>query len=311
MDFIDFIRTKKYLRLKEAVEIFSSYCVQSKNWEPYEDISTAKKEINNRLRSLFIDGILKEKIRGKIEYSDEFYYDERTGECLNYIDTENSHIDALQLIKWAIKHHYISAQDMCENMNEQSNKNPTNELAKSNNKSDLADDRYPDYKELKFQDITKEKYEDLKRHYGMLRAEESKWRRAVSIATSIGILFFENGLKKPATKEAFKEAYKAEFDGIPMRLVENIYNALPDGYKSLAGESKEVESRPIDDDTLDTIIKTSVAAGLFRAEDEIKDAKDLERKLLRYEFEIPLDQYLKAISGACKRVYKQYQTRQA
>jgi len=168
---------------------------------------------------------------------------------------------------------------------------------------------YPRYKGLKFIELTEETFEEIKKYYGMLQVEEAKSRKAIQIATNIGLLFYEKGLDIPATSPEFLEAYKKQFAGIPMRLVKLIQESLPDKYVSFAGANSK-DSEGIDDDTLDAIIEASIAAGLLCRQDEIKDAKDLEQKLTRSGFEKPPQQFLKAISGACKRVLKKQKAEQ-
>ena len=162
----------------------------------------------------------------------------------------------------------------------------------------------PEFKGIKLEELTKDKFEEFKKSYGMLKLEADKLSKTISIATQVGLLFYEKGLKKPASSSAFKKEYNKHFDGIPQRMVDHIYEVLPNGYKSLAGDLKSEDT--IDDDTIDKIIEASIATGLICSKNEVENVKSLEAELARLSFEIPPAVYLRSISGASKRIRKKY-----
>lgn len=164
----------------------------------------------------------------------------------------------------------------------------------------------PEFKGLALADLTDKKFEEFKKSYGILKLEVEKLNKTISIAAQIGLLFYKDGLGKPVTCKEFKAEYQKYFDGIPQRLVEIIYENLPDKYKSLAGDNaKKPDSKndaTINEKTIENIIEASIATGLICKKDGLEGADDLEAKLARYEFDIPSTPYLKSISKAFKKV---------
>jgi hypothetical protein len=273
----------------------------------YELRSSTYKRYEKLLRSYFKNNNIKPVV---VRYDEHKYDSEEDYDEGNHsIDFINSRAYSESIIKWASSEGLRMPKEFIVGIAKEGlDIVDAPEIEPFNEEGCVS---YPDYAGIRLPELTEELFGDIKKYYGMYRAEDAKSKKAIRIATSIGLLFYENGLKKPATKEDFKVAYKESIGGIPMRLVEIIYNALPDKYKSLAGKTKEVEDVPIDDATLDTIIESSIVTGFIRSENEIEDAKDLGKKLKRLEFETPPEQYLKAISGTCKRAYKKYQSNKA
>jgi hypothetical protein len=161
----------------------------------------------------------------------------------------------------------------------------------------IADDKYPDYKELKHGDLTKEIFDQLKRHYGMLRIKESEWRRAVSIAAKIGLLFYERSLGKPTKRPAFLEAYKAEFDSMLKNdtIARYIYDNLPEEYCGGSGT-------PRSDTDIGPIVKAAVYAGSIYEDKSVRDIDSLKDQLRSDEYELPSDDVLLKIIQAVKDI---------
>ena len=152
---------------------------------------------------------------------------------------------------------------------------------------EVAESKYPDFKGLKVDGLTNEQLTELKQYYGIVKAEESKLRRAIPIAVKIGLLFYERSLGKPTTKSAFLNAYKKEFDAILKNdvLAKDIYRSLPEEYRggrSTADNSFDVLS----------IIKAAVYAGSIYDTDDVKDLGKLKADLVVSKYPVPSDDIL-------------------
>jgi len=160
--------------------------------------------------------------------------------------------------------------------------------------SDDGDDlKYITIKGINFEELTSDKFTEIKKYYGMLQVGESKYRRALPIAAKIGLLFYERSLNKPTTRPAFLDAYKQEFDAILPNdtLAKEIYSQLPEEYR---GGSKP--TKPVSD--IDPIINAAVFAGAQASNRDSMNIVRLKKSLTLENYAIPQDDVLNKIIAA-------------
>ena len=238
----------------------------------------------------------------------EHGYDDEGNDC-NVLNLSRSTISPASFIVWAMMHdlpvpevfkeilpfykHTASSIDHKVTINDASIENKSED----DYGDEATDNKYPIYRDLKFTGLLKNDFDDLKRHYGMLRDEESKWRRAVAIAAKIGILFYERALNKPTTKPAFLAAYKMEFDATLQNdtLAKHIYSNLPESYQ---GVTKTPESRT----DVDPIINAAVLAGAQSGDRECMNIKSFKKSLSIEGYETPSDDILEKIIAAVMKL---------
>lgn len=146
---------------------------------------------------------------------------------------------------------------------------------------------------------------ELRKKVVELTNEKHKWDKSIVAALKVGLLIKMKGLDKDFTEKTFAAEFENELKGLAKKTVDMIRKAIPVDYRNTGGNPPK-ESEGLDDDTLDLLIETSVAAGLIISKEDVKNAKELESQLARFDFKIPQDQHLRIISGACRRVSKQY-----
>ncbi len=157
-----------------------------------------------------------------------------------------------------------------------------NDKYHDNSLNDVESFKYLNIRGLKLEDVTDKLFYDIKRSYGMLQKEESKYRRAVSVAAKIGLLFYERSLGKPSTRPAFLKAYKHEFDSILKddKLAKEIYSYLPEEYRGVAKpQDSSVDLLPI--------IKAAVFAGYLEGTQEDVTGSELISALRDESYVIP------------------------
>ncbi len=134
---------------------------------------------------------------------------------------------------------------------------------------------------------------------GELKLEKEKWDASIVAAVKVGLLFYENGLEKPVSKESFIKGFTDHLgDGLPDSTIEKIYRALPSGYRLVGGRPKKnATDKQMD---INTIIKAAVYAGSIYDTDDAKDVVKLRDTLLDAEYDVPDDDHLKVIVAAVK-----------
>lgn len=294
---------KEMWSLNEAIVLLTKYGLAGNR---YESSDECNKHIS-QLRESFFDLVESEvkfkKIALNIKVYDEDYYES----CGEYggIDISACKVSPVYFITWAVNKGISVPEEFIQILPLYSTAvtEPVDLQSKYSSENEDVNLKYPSYKGVPFESLKKEEFDELKKYYGMLQKEVDKLNKAVSSVAKIGLLFYGKGLNKPATANEFREMYKKEFDGIPVRLIDTVYEALPDDYKNLSGVVSNKNSG-VDEDMLVAIIEASVAAGLLRSKNDLAGVTDLEQKLIRFELD-PVDQkYLKGISGACKRMFK-------
>jgi hypothetical protein len=166
------------------------------------------------------------------------------------------------------------------------------------------------YTNIFYEDIISEetilKYKDLplplmKQQVVMLAAEKKKSDAAIIAAVKIGLLFYEEGLSKPATKDLFIAEYKKHLDKLPSlhdTTIERIYRHLPEGYRrSLAGGKVVAESTE-----LDQIIKAAVFAGYKEGTEGDITGNDLVSALRDESYKVPEEGIIQKILEAMNKL---------
>jgi len=224
-----------------------------------------------------------------------------TGEPIQELDLQESDVDLVELIRCMVNDHKDRLTFPDELLIaagiQPPNATGIQKRIEVDSETEGADDKYPVYKDLKFVGLPKNKFDDLKRHYGMLRDEESKWRRAIAIAAKIGILFYERNLDKPTNRDAFLAEYKAEFDTILKNdtVAKHIYSSLPEHYRGgKGGRENTVDIVPI--------IKAAVYAGSIYDTDDVKYLETLKSDLAGHQYRVPPDEILMKIIEATKDI---------
>lgn len=286
MNYVEFIRQQTYISVSFAIELMTPMFLRAQQWDMHDDIaklrSDAEKFIADTIKSN------REFLNGHFVPSDPGMY-----------DRDKSMVDCKKLLELFhvnfISKRYVIPTELEEMLGITQQK----ESNHSQNANFSSDEEPP-------QSITKMTIPALRKKVAELANEKDKWDKSIVAAAKIGLLFYEKGLSKPTTEKEFVAEFSKEFDDLPKTTISKIYRSLPPEYRNKGG-SPQKEASGIDDDTIDTIIEAAVAAGLIIGGEEVKDAKDLSQKLTRYEFEAPPEKYLRAISGACKRVHKKYE----
>lgn len=314
MNYYEFITLNDSLSFRDAIKVLVPIYVNAHNWNVDDSIADVnERKIKYILNQVLLGGINSKRISGRIIYSKAYFsdgfpvIDDKTNdhvEDLNYVESKVDVKSLIEFILDDLKDKAYIPNDLLKHIGIEVNDGLN--LAEDDVYEDnISDETIAKYKELPLPQMKKKVVE--------LAKEKIKWDLSLQAAAKIGLLFYEKGLKIPTTEKEFKEEFKNNLEvlgKLPSTTITRIYNAIPSmPYKNLGGQ-EEAEAPTLDDDTLDTIINASVAAGIICCEDEVKDARDLENKLTRMEMEIPPPQFLGTISGACKRVFKKYRAQQ-
>ncbi|TGU71623.1 hypothetical protein E4633_15045 [Geomonas terrae] len=298
----DLIVKKAYWTINEALVYLAFYYLRHKSYKTEQEAEAERVTVGDNIYHIIQTGI-----KAKELLLAETVYDCENDKQCDEINIHKSKINPIYFVVWALKNNIDIPIEFINILLDLGGKFDKRRDLHTHTESDIVYDveevKYPIYKGVELEDLSKEKFDDIKKYYGMLQEEVKKLNKTIGIATRIGLLFYENNLPKPANAPIFREAYNKAFDGIPMRLVERIYNSLPEEYKSYTDRSVKPD---INEDTLASIIDASVAAGLIRSKGELANVKELEQKLINFELEALPTEHLKGISGACRRLYKKF-----
>lgn len=173
--------------------------------------------------------------------------------------------------------------------NQQTNVNSDNNV--------FTDVKYPVYKGLDYEMLDKKTFEDMKKYYGMLQKEESKWRRTIPIASKIGLLFYERSLNKPTTRPAFIKKYKLEFDALLKNntVASIIYDSLPEEYRGGSGT-------PVTVLDTDVIIKAAVFTGAQAGDRDAMNLISLKKSMKLESITLPSDDILEKMIAYVKQL---------
>lgn len=338
MTYEEFIRKQEFISLSDAIGILLPIYVKAHVWnvdDTYEAVS--KRKHVYILDILLMRNIDKGSIRGEIIdevlFDDYGPITDKNGDEVHSINFTKSYIDKDCLFELVANELENSTSvkddiailcnvntankndDVCADTDNQQGPMQDVDIAKADVATpveqvsgadveieiegmDLSDSKYPIIKGVKFSDLTEKQFTLIKKHYGMLRNDESKYRRAISVAAKIGLLFYERSLGTPTTRVAFLEAYRQEFDAIIKNdeLAKEIYSQLPEQYR---GSSSIKTGDPVD---MLPIVKAAVYAGSIYDTDDVKDLGKLKKELLENNYKIPSDEVLLNIIEATKDI---------
>ncbi|MHB9148244.1 MAG: hypothetical protein ACYC2U_07730 [Candidatus Amoebophilus sp.] len=140
----------------------------------------------------------------------------------------------------------------------------------------------------------------MKQKIAMLEAEKIKWDASIEAAARVGLLFYENGLEKPSTKDIFvKEFYQHLGEGLHDSTIEKIHKALPAEYKLKGGRPKKNDSS----EDIDNIIAAATYAGSIHERREAKISAKLKLELRDNSYPVPSDDILDKITAAVKKIF--------
>ncbi len=276
----------KQIRLKTALEIFVPLFVMEHNWnaeDNYENLFVLKKQYLTNLlvtEKNRLDGYIK----GLTIDHNGNETTENNPDNMFILDYENTCFDTKEtfdLLFGLLKTNGASTM-----------------LASSGPCADVEEDViYPKFKDLKFAGLEKKDFDELKKYYGMLQLEESKWRRAIPIATKIGLLFYERNLEKTTKRPAFLKKYKLEFDDwLKNDTVANIiYDSLPEEYRGGSGTSVSAAS-------IDSVINAAAMAGSIVGSRSVKNIDSLKKCLRDEKYDIPTDDILTKIIESVQKL---------
>jgi len=285
--------------LEDASNIMFSQYRYEKGSELSEDELNVKRE---RVKEILTENVRRYSDNIKryplLEEDGSLQYDEfdEPYEVVDFIETE---VNIKKFIKFALVNKLPFPQVLVDAFMKlpiqtpKSSDEGANIKAEANDISGSFDVKYPKYTGLKFEELSKDKFDEIKKYYGMLQDEESKYRRALHIAAKIGILFYERSLGKPTTRPAFIKAYKNEFDSILKNdtIAKEIYNNLPEEYK---GSSKPQDSSG---DMFQTI-KAAVFAGYMEGTQGDVTGSELSSSLREDGYAVPDEKSLQMILEA-------------
>ncbi|MEI8280493.1 MAG: hypothetical protein WCG87_12070 [Bacteroidota bacterium] len=141
----------------------------------------------------------------------------------------------------------------------------------------------------------------MKQQVAMLAAEKKKTDASIMAAAKIGLLFYEDGLQKPATEAKFLAEYKNQLDKLPSlpdTTIKRIYKNLPDGYRfSQSGGKMSTDQADIT-----PIIKAAVYAGSIYDTDDVKTLDKLKSELELNDYDLPSDDVLNKIIVTVKDI---------
>lgn len=301
MDLYEYLLSKKGVRISEVITIFAPKIMEAKEWAEFDTFDSAYSDIRTMIIARIQNAVEKKNVPGKIKYIESTTYCDEFGVPELEVDVVNSYVRTSNVINWAVSSGYLQTGAKAGEGFALSVTGTTEQKVvvepekfsvapKEEGEAALDDDKLSDMPWLK------KKVKELTN-------EKDKWDRSIAAATKVGLLFYEKELQAPTSVKEFKESFAAEFKDIPGTTIEKIFKNLPRNYRN-TGIRPVKEATRIDDEVIDQVIEASVAAGYIASVEEVKDAKQLQQEMTRYEFEPPPQLYIKAISGACKRVRK-------
>lgn len=284
----EIIVKRKIAKFSSAIPLLLHIYVDSHNWNADDFIG----EVYKRKQKYIIDKILifnieNKKVSGKVEYKyiyDDGYdgpiCDDYTGHPIEELDLENSSVNLVDLINLIIK----DLKDISHIPNElliaAGIEPPIKNITDSGGKVDPGSAA----------------------ELGALRLEKIKWDKSIDAATKVGLLFYEQGLEKQSTKEAFMKEFVDHLEDLPGSTIERIYKALPPGYKQLGGRPKKSNGTDGGNVVSDAAIKAAVYAGSIFDTTDAKDLIELRKALSEAKYVVPSDEILNKIITAVENI---------
>jgi len=280
----ELIVKRKTTRFSSAVPLLLHIYMDAHNWNADDYIGeTYHRKKDYIINNILVANIKKKKIVGNLIYSlayDADNYpvlDENTGYHVEELDLEKSDVNIIDLIHWIVddlKDISLIPDDLLIAAGIESPKR---------NRSDSSSKADP----------------KIAAELGSLRLEKDKWDASIDAATKIGLLFYEKGLEKQPTKEAFIKAFVEHLgDELPGSTIERIYKALPSGYKQLGGRPKKDTAT----ENIDNVIQAAAFAGTLHEAPVRLKISNLRDELKDIGISVPDDSILKKIIDAIKNL---------
>lgn len=278
---------KDYWTIDEAAMYLASYHLRNNKYVSKEAADKAYYKSHLTMCEILTLSIKEETLPVKRSFTLE--YDEYNEECevVNYLE---SRVKPITLVRWAIEFDFQIPKEFSRLMGKHRLSTiATHESNSSDYEDVISNETIQKLKELPPHQI--------KQQVAILAGEKKKWDASIIAATKIGLLFYERGLTKPATRELFIQEYKNHCDLLPElknTTIERIYRHLPEGYRRtieggrLATEQEDILS----------IIKAAIYAGSIFDTSDVKTVEGLKQALREVSYPMPSDDILLKIVKA-------------
>lgn len=287
--------------LEDASNIVFSQYRYEKGSELSEDELNVKKE---RVKEILKQNVRKYSDNIKryplLEEDGSLIYDDYNELCeeVDFIETE---VDIKKFIKFAL----VSKLPFPEELRAAFlPKNVPHNVAKAaGDISAEADYKSTDNGDMP-QDVKDMDLPMLRKKVAELTIEKDKWDRSITAAAQIGLLFYENELPKPITKDEFIQKFTLQLgEGLPDSTIEKIYKLLPSDYKLKGGRPKKTAGTDNGTANIDTVaIRAAVYAGSIYDTSDAKKPTALMKVLKEAEYDVPSDEILNKIIAAVKEI---------
>jgi hypothetical protein len=233
--------------------------------------------------------------------SEEFCDIDEYGDYIPYVNFNKTTVEVKRLIRWLYSENPNLPEEFIKLIAGRQGNDTKSDDKHSDTPKETSDEggdiKYPDYKGVKFDELDKKKFDELKKYYKMLQLEESKWRRSITIAAKIGLLFYERSLNKPTTRPAFLEKYKQEFDSMLKNdtVANHIYDNLPEEYRGGSGT-------PVCVPDFDVIINAATFAGAQAGDRESMNIISLKKSMKLENIAQPSDDVIEKIIVSVKQL---------
>jgi hypothetical protein len=279
------------------------------NWNADDYIG----EVYVKKRDYIIDKLLilnikNKKITGNLKYKEVFdchgnpWIDGETGWPKEVIDLEESDVNLIELIQHMVnerKETDILPDELLIAAGFEPPERKTFDLNSPRIQEDaFYEDVISDETILKLMDLPLSK---MKQQVAMLAAEKKKTDAAVMAAAKIGLLFYEESLKKPANEKMFVAEYKEHLDkfpALPDTTIKRLYKNLPDGYRF----TREGGQIPCEQTDMRPVIKAAALAGSMAHERDSMNIVALKKSLSVEHYAVPSDDILEEIIAAVMKL---------
>lgn len=318
MKLIEYLETKKFITIEDALTLFADKVLDSKAWEEYDTVENTIKLTKEMIKNRIINAVQNRGVPGKIIYVDSTMCDE-DGFPIQVV-SNSSYIRTSNIITWAVNNGYLTSSktdetsaDNEEAASDAGSQEGVDTSDDGNNVENQVGSTIPEqgcYDLIGYEDIISEEtilklkelsLPQMKQQVAILAAEKKKSDAAIIAAAKIGLLFYEKGLPRPANKNLFIEEYKKHFDILPQlpnTTIERIYKYLPDGYRrATEGGKIAVEQQDID-----PIIKAATFAGAQAGDRDSMNLSRLRKSLIMEGYSVPSDDVLEKIIAAVKKL---------
>lgn len=318
MDYFEYLKNKENITFYEALEVLVPLFVKVHKWNVGDDVNKIRSAKYDLLKSLFEQIVEKKYVEGEVVRDYEYDIDGNiifngydAPEQVTYLGQSTMKSSMLfRYVEGYLKHFKYAIPYELLILNGKLTKenigaNGDNIEQEGEVLSADFEAKYPKFDDLDINNPSKEKLQALKKKYGELRDDASKSKAAIPIATQVCQQFYEMASAGQVTEKAFVEEFAKKCSVVSKKTVSMMYKSLVSDIKSKGG-SPIKEPSGIDDDMVDTVINATALTGYLSCKEGSEFLADLEERLGEDGYDIPPDTYLKAITGACKRVIKKY-----